>query len=455
MVYKSYYLNIIVRFILLFLLCFWFSFELNKVINEGLAGKIYTLVVSGSVLILQAIWFLFYLNKTNREINRFFSSLKVKDYSLKISSKFGKDSLNELSVVLNETMEVIRNIKVENEKQFQFLQIIVEHVSVGLISFSNNNEVVFINKAAKDLIRLRSVRNINDLKKVGDVLHKEIKELNPGNQKLLKIRINDEFLQLLIKSSVLKVNDEVLKLVSLQNVKNELEENELESWQKLIRVLTHEIMNSITPITTLTLAIKKCLNAGNDESQENINNDQIKDAIKNTDLIEERSKGLIQFVENYRSITLINKIKTENIRLDKFLSDICNFFYEEFNSRNIKTMVRVDPANLELQADTKLLEQVIINLIKNSIESVEGKENSLIQLSSFKSIDEKIQIQISDNGKGIPEHIIDDIFIPFFTTKKAGSGIGLSLSRQIMRLHGGRILVHSEPDIETTFSLKF
>ena len=455
MVYKSYYLNIIVRFILLFLLCFWFSFELNKVINEGLAGKIYTLVVSGSVLILQAIWFLFYLNKTNREINRFFSSLKVKDYSLKISSKFGKDSLNELSVVLNETMEVIRNIKVENEKQFQFLQIIVEHVSVGLISFSNNNEVVFINKAAKDLIRLRSVRNINDLKKVGNVLHKEIKELNPGNQKLLKIRINDEFLQLLIKSSVLKVNDEVLKLVSLQNVKNELEENELESWQKLIRVLTHEIMNSITPITTLTLAIKKCLNAGNDESQENINNDQIKDAIKNTDLIEERSKGLIQFVENYRSITLINKIKTENIRLDKFLSDICNFFYEEFNSRNIKTMVRVDPANLELQADTKLLEQVIINLIKNSIESVEGKENSLIQLSSFKSIDEKIQIQISDNGKGIPEHIIDDIFIPFFTTKKAGSGIGLSLSRQIMRLHGGRILVHSEPDIETTFSLKF
>lgn len=455
MVYKSYYLNIIVRFILLFLLCFWFSFELNKVINEGLAGKIYTLVVSGSVLILQAIWFLFYLNKTNREINRFFSSLKVKDYSLKISSKFGKDSLNELSVVLNETMEVIRNIKVENEKQFQFLQIIVEHVSVGLISFSNNNEVVFINKAAKDLIRLRSVRNINDLKKVGNVLHKEIKELNPGNQKLLKIRINDEFLQLLIKSSVLKVNDEVLKLVSLQNVKNELEENELESWQKLIRVLTHEIMNSITPITTLTLAIKKCLNAGNDESQENINNDQIKDAIKNTDLIEERSKGLIQFVENYRSITLINKIKTENIRLDKFLSDICNFFYEEFNSRNIKTMVRVDPANLELQADAKLLEQVIINLIKNSIESLEGKEKSLIQLSSFKSIDEKIQIQISDNGKGIPEHIIDDIFIPFFTTKKAGSGIGLSLSRQIMRLHGGRILVHSEPDIETTFSLKF
>ncbi|MFC2097700.1 PAS domain-containing sensor histidine kinase [Bacteroidota bacterium] len=455
MVYKNYYINIIVRFILLFLFCLWFSYELNIIINNGLSGKVYTLIVSGSLLIFQALWFLHYLNKTNREINRFFSSLKGKDYSLKIPSKSGKGSLNELSVVLNETMEVIRNINVENKKQFQFLQIIVEHVSIGLISFSNNDEVVFINKAAKDLIKLRSVRNINDLKKAGDVLHKEIKKLSPGTQKLLKIRINDEFLQLIIKSSELKLNDEILKLVSLQNVKNELEENELQSWQRLIRVLTHEIMNSITPITTLTLAIKKCLSVENEEIQNNVDNYLIKDAIKNTDLIEERSKGLIKFVENYRSITLINKLKTENIRLDEFLKDICDFFNEELNSRNIKTIVRVNPVNLVLHADKKLLEQLIINLIKNSIEALEGKKESIIQLSSFKTIDEKIQIQVSDNGKGIMEELIDDIFIPFFTTKKAGSGIGLSLSRQIMRLHGGRIIVHSEPDVETIFTLKF
>ena len=417
---------------------------------------VYTILFLGSLLLIQTYALIWYVNKTNRELSKFFISLRDKDSSFSIVGKEKGRSFRELAQTLNETAALIREARIEKEKQFRYLQFVIGHVGIGLIAFSGDGRVSLVNNSLLKLLDIKSLHQLNQLNRVCDGFEDLLLALKPGEQSVFKLTIKNEIMQLLIRMTGFKYQDEHLKLASLQDFRQELEEQEIRSWQKLIRVMTHEIMNSVTPITTLTLAIKRCL--GNEEkikTLEELEEEDIRDVVINSDLIEERSKGLIGFVNNYRSISKIDKLTLSDCKAEKLLTSTVNLFKEECRESNIEIGKNVQPQDLTLSLDEKLLQQVLINLVKNAMEAVKGVSNAAIHLSATSDSKGIAEIKVTDNGQGIPKEKLDEIFIPFFTTKKDGNGIGLTLSRQVMRLHKGSIKVTSIPGKKTIFSLTF
>jgi C4-dicarboxylate-specific signal transduction histidine kinase len=257
------------------------------------------------------------------------------------------------------------------------------------------------------------------------------------------------------KAAEFRLLDRKIKLISIQNIKMELEAEELEAWQKLIRVLTHEIVNSVTPVNSLTNTIIKMFEQdGKQLNTAELDESVIKNALEGLHSIEKRNRGLIGFVKSYRSLTRIPKPVYMAFSLDIMFRNIFALVKNELASQKIRLMMDKIPGNLLLHADEKLVEQVMINLINNAVLSLQYTKDPLIKISVHSS-SHQLKIHVSDNGPGIPEDIIGNIFIPFLTTREEGSGIGLSLSRQIMRLHEGSISVKSSPSVETVFTLSF
>ncbi|UCG28878.1 MAG: hypothetical protein JSV24_05825 [Bacteroidales bacterium] len=450
MIYKNFYINVIGRIGLIFLTCLWLAYEIST------PPFVYTVLFLGIILALQIYGLIWYVNRTNREIARFFASLKDKDSSLSVSTREKGGSFRELAKTLNETATLLKEARIEKESQFRYLQFIMENVNIGLMTFSDTGKVSLVNNAAKKLLGIRSLTRLNQLNAVNDNFERMLIDMKPGEQTVMRLTVNNELLQLLIRITGFRFHNNNLKLLSLQNFRQELEEHELRSWQKLIRVMTHEIMNSVTPITTLTLAIKKCLTTNEGiKSAEELGEENIRDAVINADLIEERSKGLIDFVNNYRSISQINKLDISEVKAVKLLGNTASLFREDLKKLSIRVSQRILPEDLTLTIDEKLIQQVMINLVKNSIEALRETDNGKIELFALKETDGSPVIRVLDNGPGIPVDKLDEIFIPFYTTSKNGSGIGLSFSRQVLRLHKGSISVKSEPGKETIFTLKF
>lgn len=450
MVYRNFYINVIFRVLFIFFNSLWLAYEIAN------PPFIYTLLFLGSLLMIQTYGLIWYVNRTNRELSRFFTSLRDKDSSLTVLGKEKGGSFRELADTLNETAALLKEARIEKESQYRYLQCVVEHVTIGLISFSANGKVSLINNAAKKLLGIKTLIRLDQLNNILEGFDRILMKMKPGEQTVLRMTINDEILQVLIRITGFKFHNEHLKLISLQDFRQELEEQEIKSWQKLIRVMAHEIMNSVTPITTLTLAIKRCLKKDNEiRSTEELNDENIRDVVINTDLIEDRSKGLINFVNNYRSISKINKLEISKVSVSKLLRNIPNLFTKELEQFRIRVNRRIVPEDIAFSMDEKLIQQVLINLVKNSIEALEEKEDGQIELYAYREANGTPVIEVTDNGPGIPREIVDDIFIPFFTTRKNGSGIGLSFSRQVMRLHRGSIHVTSDPGKKTAFFLKF
>jgi nitrogen fixation/metabolism regulation signal transduction histidine kinase len=244
-------------------------------------------------------------------------------------------------------------------------------------------------------------------------------------------------------------------LISLQNITSEIDRSEVDAWQKLIRVLTHEIMNSVSPIKLLSGSLIEMFEENNTIKPINeLDNKTIEDSVLGLKTIRKRSDGLSNFVETYKNLTQIPKVKISEIKINQLFEHLNTLLKDDLNAKNIGFIINCNPSNLVLNADEKLVEQVLINLIKNASEALKNIEHPIINLNAETSND-LVHIIVSDNGPGISSDIAENIFIPFFTTKEKGSGIGLSLSRQIMHLHNGSISVKSEPNIETVFTLQF
>ncbi|MDD3049985.1 MAG: ATP-binding protein, partial [Candidatus Cloacimonetes bacterium] len=262
-------------------------------------------------------------------------------------------------------------------------------------------------------------------------------------------------MQLIVYAKSFLLYSERVTLISLQNIQSELEEQEMLAWQKLISVLTHEIMNSITPIASLSETLNEILKQVTEEIEGNEVSTETLDDIRNSIMtINRRSSGLIKFVESYRSLTKIPRPVIKIVTVNNIFKNICNLMGAEIRKQNIALELTIKPSGLEVAVDEQLIEQVLINLIKNAIHALEGKENKTIILSAYADNYSHPFISVADNGEGIIPEALDKIFIPFFTTRKEGNGIGLSLSREIMRAHGGTITVSSEPG-KTIFTLRF
>jgi nitrogen fixation/metabolism regulation signal transduction histidine kinase len=413
--------------------------------------------VTGFLIIVQVFALIRYVEKTNQNLSRFFLAIKHGDFSRSFSGKELGSSFEQLIESFNDVMKKVQQSRSEKEMQYRYLQTIVHHVGIGLITFQADGNVDMINTAAKRLLKVAHLKNINSLSTLSRPLVEKLFSLKTGDRALVKIDAGE--MELAIHAAEFRLKEQKYTLVSLQNIQSELQEKEMEAWQTLTRVLTHEIMNSMTPITSMTATILDLLAPHSEKGDEVAENhfdtdivDDIKDALKT---IHKRSQGLIHFVSAYRNLTLIPPPKFKVFPIEELFIRIEKLMENKFKENKILFEWAVEPKTLELTADPGLIEQVLINLILNAIDALHKSQWPKIKLSTNLDETGRVVIDVWDNGPGIFHEAIRKIFTPFFTTKKKGSGIGLSLSRQIMKLHKGTISVHSIPNKNTVFTLKF
>ncbi|MFH1213865.1 MAG: ATP-binding protein [Candidatus Neomarinimicrobiota bacterium] len=393
-----------------------------------------------------------YVRRTNRDLRQFLESLQYMDNVLSVPENDA--TFRELNLTYNRIINVIRQAKLEKESEHLFFQTTIQHVGVGLIAFRPDGAVELINQAALNLLGLDYLKNIFDLERTAPGLAAQFVNQKSGYQRLFAFKLNDETLKLAVKVVEFKIKTMAIKLVSLQNIRGELEQEELDTWQKLIRVLAHEIMNSITPIGSLAGTILKIFEQDRPVEAGFAEPDQIENIREGLRAIAKRSKGLVQFVQSYRELTRVPKPHLKNVAIRELLESAGLLMHNQLDENGIRLEITVEPQDLALFADEKLISQTILNLLKNSVEALKNQAGGIIKLNAYQAEQQKI-IRIADNGSGIAAELLDKIFLPFYSTKTHGTGVGLSLARQIMRLHGGSITAHSSPGQETVFSLTF
>jgi two-component system, NtrC family, nitrogen regulation sensor histidine kinase NtrY len=451
---KSLFSAVLFRIILIIISSFAFISVIPYLHKE------YYLSLSGiGILIIYQVYNLVhYVNKTNRKLAHFFNSVRNEDSVLTHSSKYKGEIFDSLNGSLNELNTTIGEMRRQNAQQSLFLNNLVEHVGVGLISYTRDGNIEIFNNTAKKLLQISQLNNIHDISTRYPELFKCIEQLQPDNHQVTKVITKQSVLFLSLKLSIFKSEKETLNLLSIQNIRVELEQNELDSWQKLIRVLTHEISNSISPIASLANTTKKYFvkkGTGSILKKDELDDALLHKTVDSLDTIETTGRGLVDFVGKYKSLTALPQPKFEKFRICDLFDKLQTLLKEEAGSNAIDLEFDSAPNTLELTADFSLLEKVLINLIKNAFQSLENSKDGKVHVSAFRNIENRVVIMVKDNGAGIPSDIMDDIFIPFYTTKNSGSGIGLSLSRQIMRLHSGTITVNSTQNKATVFSLAF
>ncbi len=409
--------------------------------------------------VVQIMLLIRHVDKTNQLLNSFLQSIRYSDFTRTFQVESTDSSLNKLKTTLNEVIRDFQSVRAEKEESYHYLQTIIQHIGIALIAYQRDGSVELINNATKRLFQVRNLPNIQVLSGYSHELVQKLLTIKHGENALVKVRDKDDLLQLSIYGTEFKIHNRNIMLVSIKNIQHELDDKEMESWQKLIRVLTHEIMNSITPISSLSSTVNGLINdiierAGANEQNVEIT-EELQEISSALSTIQKRTEGLIQFVNTYRNLTRIPTPNFTIFQVSRLLNNIYELHRAELEALNIECTLIVEPPTLELSADEMLIEQVLINLIKNSMHALEHRTNARIQLRAFLNRRGKITIQVVDNGPGILPEVLDKIFIPFFSTKPLGSGIGLSLSRQIMRLHGGSLNAFSEPEKETIITLTF
>lgn len=397
-----------------------------------------------------------YLNATNRKISYFLESVQNDDSALSFPTDMGTPSVQHIFLALRKVNEQIQKLKIESQQKEQYFQTLLEQVATGIVTFDTKGFILHANTAAKKMLGVEVLTHISQLERVSESLFMAVGNIKPFEQKLVSISSERGIIQLSLKASSFRVRDTDLVLLSIQDIRNELDEKELDSWMKLIRVLMHEIMNSIAPITSLSESLCKFYTVdGRPARPEELTETTISTTLRGLNVIKDQGNGLMQFVESYRKLTRLPKPEKKSLSFDEIITRIKVLYASLENSDKVKLMVSANPADISFFADENQISQVLINLAKNALQSNEKNPNGKIQITACYNADKRPEIKVSDNGPGIPEEILEQIFVPFFTTRENGSGIGLSLSRQIMRLHGGSLQVHSAPGKETVFTMRF
>jgi len=450
MIFRSFRLKVIIRIALI-------GAVMGALVYSISQAKWYVASGVSAVLILILLIELFYfIDRSNRDLQNLLLSLKHKDFTQSVATRFSERSFRELQDMFSEIRNVYRDASIEREVHYQYLQFIINHINVTLICIRSDGTISLFNPAARKMLGVTSPDHFSIIKNISTELYDVIQKLSSGQSELIRLILRGELMHLSVYVTEFKLHDIPHKLVSIQNIKEELEAQELESWQKLIRVLTHEIMNSVTPISSLSAAINEILmeDSGERKPVTTIPADDLDDMYQSLKTIEDRSRGLLKFVSSYKDLTRLPHPVFMNIKLEELFEHICNLMKKEMDQQDITFEVHSEGPELAVYADKDMILQVLINLLVNAKDALERTRNKKIKLAGFR-IGEKTFIQVSDNGSGIDQENIDKLFIPFFTTKKKGSGIGLSLAMQIMRLHKGSIYFTTEEGKGTTFTLEF
>jgi len=397
-----------------------------------------------------------FFERSRIQLYRFVSAIKSSDFS---PMAFSPDSKSEIDIkmnrIYNEISAVFRNIQNEKEFNHQYLQILIEHVNIAIVCFTDGLKVQFCNRAALELFGKPYFHDIASFKRVSPDLSSAIEKVKRGNNKLVRVVVNDELLSLTISSAEFIFLNKEYKLVTFYNINPELEKQELESWKKLIRTITHEVNNSAIPITNLTHFIAQTLI----NKEGGLNNFSLlspeihDDLIASLSTIEKRSNGLVAFINSTRDFTRRHKPVFSKVSIKDLTDRVLNLLAKDLYASRIKTEVEINPVSLKATMDPVLFEQVIINLILNSIDALGNVQNPQIIIRAIPLSESSVRITVSDNGKGIKPEDITSVFVPYFTTKTNGTGLGLSICRNITDLHKGQISVRSEPGSGTVFTI--
>ena len=390
-----------------------------------------------------------YVDQTNRDFTAFLLGIKYEDFSATYSGHHKGRTFGEMYDAFNEINRKFLNIRAEKEANHQYLQTIVEAVDVGLLCVKEDGGVFLMNKALQRILKKPYLVNVRALEAVDGKLYETVRDLKTGEGDMVKVEVDGKTLPLTLQATEFILREQKLKLVSFQNIQGELEERELEAWQKLIRILRHEIMNSITPIVSLTATIDGMLATGDGP----IDPETATDVRAAIGAIRNRSEGLMHFTETYRTLTRLPPPKFQLVDANDIVHRVRLLYQPLFEKKGVKLQAILSEAPIVFQADVELIEQVIINLLKNGIDAAKDRENPTVTITTGRNKSGKCVITVADNGMGIERDLLEQIFVPFYTTKEEGSGIGLSLSRQIMRTHKGRISVQSAVGEGTVFTL--
>ncbi|HLP73806.1 MAG TPA: ATP-binding protein [Bacteroidales bacterium] len=450
MISRKLYLSIVVYVLAIFLLCLALAF----LISEKQSLRLMILCAAALVFITANL--VSYLNRTNKSIRYFFDSVKNEESGLSFNASDGDRSLRELYQSMNNVNHQIQQLRIRNNQQEQYFKKILEHVAIGIITFDNRGFIQNANTSAKELLMTETLTHIRQLEKVDMKLHNVISSMKPNERKLVGISTKKGDIQLALKSTSYGSDEKRLTILSVQDIRHELDEKEIDSWMKLIRVLMHEIMNSITPITSLSESLSDIYRVeGKPLDPVLVTGNTISTTLKGLEVIRDQSKGLMTFVENYRKLTHVPRPEKKKISVPDIFSRVRILAGTIEKGKNTVLIFEPGNSDLVIYADEDLVSLVLINLIKNAIEANCENEAAVIKIYCRPGPEQHTEICVSDNGPGIIAENIGKIFIPFFTTRKNGSGIGLSLSRQIMGAHGGTLTVRSEPGKETVFCMSF
>jgi len=414
-------------------------------------------IILSLLLCAQVVALIRFTEQTNRKLIRFFESIRHADFTSSFTDHELGKSFEGLNNEFNKVITAFNKNKTEKEEHFNYLLTVIQHVSIGIIVFKRDGNVDVFNNAVKRLLQIATLRKIENLKEISADLPDKLMQMKAGEKILLKLFIKDELVQLSIHATEFRMRGEEYVLVSFQDIHPELEQKEIESWQKLIRVLTHEIMNSITPISSLASTVSSMLNEYK-SSNPKITADEkegLEDILHAISTIESRSKGLLNFVEIYRNLTRIPKPNFRYFSVSELFDRSLELLQPKISEYNILIKIKIFPQDLKILADPDLIDQVVINLLLNAVDAIKEVPDPQITIVASTNLNNRTTIEFADNGKGIKQDILDKIFMPFFTSKKTGSGIGLSLSRQIMQMHKGSISVRSKPDEGALFTLVF
>jgi len=448
MAFKNFRFQVILRGVGIGLSAFAFAWSIY------LTEFFMTPLVFVLLTLLQLVGLIIYAEGTLKEVKRFADSFQERDYTLKFDESVKGRIFRELGHAFNNIIEDFKKIRIEKEEHYRYLLQVNDHVNVGLICFKTDGKIDLMNKAAAGLLDTTVLDRMEHLNNHQPEFHNLLLSLKPGDKQLFHSTMTAEAKDLAVVANKFILKEEVYTLVSLQDIRSELDENEMTAWQKLIRVLTHEIMNSVTPVVSLTTAIKLMMEDGEGKPVPlaELDEETSEDIYRSVFAIENRGKGLMGFVNAYRDYTNPPQPELETVNLLALASDTLQVLKSELGG--IEAVI--DPKSREdvqVQADGKLIGQVMINLVKNAREALSSFDTPTIKLMIDKEVG-KGRVIVTDNGPGISPEVLEEIFVPFFTTKEKGNGIGLSLSKQIMKIHGGDLQVKTSTK-GTAFTLQF
>jgi two-component system nitrogen regulation sensor histidine kinase NtrY len=396
------------------------------------------------------------VTRTNADLSRFLEAVRYADFGQRFDMRRKGAGFEELGAVFTDIVERFQLERNHQEEDLRHLRALTEHVPVPLMSLHADGSVQLHNNAARRLFSSAAVARVEDLLAFGEDFSRQVLAVEPGERRLSVFRLDGLEQQLTISATEIVVAGTLEKLVSLQNIQSELDGVQLQAWQDLVRVLTHEIMNSITPVASLAKTASDLVDdassklSGQPEVQE-----ELADVKSAVDTVARRSDGLMHFVQSYRRLTRLPAPVMQPLLVADLFSRVAQLIAHEWEEEAIELVVQVQPQGLELTADTQMLEQVLLNLLKNAQQALSGHESPRVEMKASLNRQGYVSMEVSDNGPGVAEDIEKRIFVPFFTTRREGSGVGLALTRQVMLAHGGGVVLGESVDGGARFTLTF